>query len=151
MLQPILFEATSSFPLNFLCPRPTPPFSSPAHPLSIRAISRQRSARYNRFSLISVNCRHSEFGDEVYVSLSRRNYLGFSLFLNHTTSFDGIMHQQFELTICCLLSRSFYYRVIIEFEINFKKLFGMLYKYTRYNLTFKNVFKILIFHFKLES
>lgn len=53
--QPVLTETTSSFPLNFPCPCSLP------HPLSIRAISRQRSARYNRFGLISVNCRHPEF------------------------------------------------------------------------------------------
>lgn len=40
-------RGTTSFPLN--------------SPLSIRAISRQRSDRYNRFGLIPVNCRRPKF------------------------------------------------------------------------------------------
>lgn len=42
----------TSFPLNSL-------------PLSIRAISRQRSDRYNRFGLIPVNCRRPKFANRV--------------------------------------------------------------------------------------
>lgn len=41
----------TSFPLN--------------SPLSIRAISRQRSDRYNRFGLIPVNCRRPKFTSRV--------------------------------------------------------------------------------------